>query len=209
MNLAQKVSRVMHDPLKTFRLFETLIAAVCILIPIGLKVADTDYPGFRPSISDYVYMDRSYVFGMLLTMAALLFIFNGAVYFRNENRFGLGQEGKWYNVILGMSLLAVILLPYKQHCISHYIFAGIFFAGNALVTAIFHKRKYRIISLVLAILTLASIGLHFFGHIISLLAAEWLSLTVIGVHFILEANWVIAFTQSRPIHSTNQLFQQS
>jgi hypothetical protein len=143
-------------------------------------------------------MKRSYIFGMLLSIAAMLFIFNGAVYFKNERYFELSRAGKWYNIILGMSLLAVILLPYKQYVVPHYFFAGTFFVGNALVIGIFHKRKYRIPSLVLSILTLVAIALHFLSHVVSLFAAEWLSLTVIGIHFILEATGVISFTLTTP-----------
>jgi hypothetical protein len=42
--------------------------------------------GFRLSLSDYVYSSNSYIFGMLYTMAAMLFIFNGAVYFKSQKR---------------------------------------------------------------------------------------------------------------------------
>lgn len=179
------------NPLRTFRLFEITIAIVCMAIPALLRLADSGYPGFRPSISDYVYMPRSYIFGMLLTVGAMLFIYNGAVYFNNERVFGLNSAGKWYNVVLGLSLIGIILLPYKQHVALHYSFAGIFFVGNALVTAFFHRPQFAVLSIALAVLTLVAIVLHFWGGFLSLLAAEWISLTVIGIHFILEATGVI------------------
>ncbi len=191
MNIVPTIKRGMQDPLKTFRLFEVIIAAVCIVLPLFLKLADTGATGFRSSISDYVYMGRSYVFGMLLSIAATLFIFNGAVYFRNEAHLDVSKAGKWYNIILGMSLLAVILLPYKQFGVHHFIFAGLFFIGNAVVIAIFHKKQYTIPSILLALLTLATITLHFYNQAVSIFTAEWLSLTVIGIHLILEATGAI------------------
>src|ERR1700722_20801936 len=107
-------------------------------------------------------------------MAAMLFIFNDAVYFRNEDAFGLQRAGKWYNVILGVSLLGVILFPHRQYVIIHYFFGGLFFLGNAVVTALFPYAQDRPLSIVLAVLTVAAIALHFVGDW-SLLVCEWIS----------------------------------
>jgi len=202
MKLVEKIKKKLQDPLATFKLFERLIAAICIAIPAILWLTDTGngcteigvddpcvynlHPILRSSISDYVYMRHSYVFGMLLTTAAMLFIFNGAVYFRNEERLQVRKAGKWYNVILGISLLLVIVFPYKQYRIPHYFFAGIFFLGNAFVIGKYHRPKYRVISNLLAWLTAAFIAIGAL-KILSLLWGEWLSLAVIGVHLILEA----------------------
>jgi hypothetical protein len=61
------------------------------------------------------------------------------------------------------------------------------------VIGFFHQRKYRVISRILAVATLTSLGLHFaFKKEISLFWGEWLSLIVIGVHFILMADGVIS-----------------
>ncbi|MBN1185796.1 MAG: hypothetical protein JXB49_26175 [Bacteroidales bacterium] len=201
MKLINTIQSRLADPLYTFRLFERSIAAFCVLIPFILWLTDGGFPHpFRPSISQYALMNNSYVFGMLLSIAAMLFIFNGAVYFNNQKYMHISENGQWYNVLLGLSLLGVIVFPCcnccidpcKQHlthcCISrvaHFVFAGIFFIGNALVTAFFHKDKDKIISIIMAILTIASLPLAIF-HVISLLVAEWISLTVISVHFILS-----------------------
>ena len=80
----------MHDKLATFKWFERTISITCIGIPVVLRLTDLDQTGkiaacFRSSISAYVYMTHSYVFGLLLTMAAMLFVFNGTVYFNNED----------------------------------------------------------------------------------------------------------------------------
>jgi hypothetical protein len=193
MSLPTFFSSNVSDNLKPFRTFEIIIASVCITIPIFLRIADPCTHGFRCSISDYAYMDRSYIFGMLLCIAAMLFIFNGAVYFYKHQSFEMMTPGKWYNVVLGVSLLMVILLPYKEFKYPHYTFASIFFGFNAFVIGFFHQRKYRVISRILAVATLTSLGLHFaFKKEISLFWGEWLSLIVIGVHFILMADGIIS-----------------
>jgi hypothetical protein len=184
-----KLRDSLSDGLKTFVLFERVTALVCIAIPMFLRIGDAGNTGFRPSISNYVYMDKSYLFGLLLCIASMLFIYNGIVYFKNEINFSLGKHGKWYNVVLGFSLMGVILFPHLQYPIPHYTFAIIFFVGNAFVTGFFHFKNNRIPSIILAILTVAVFALSIFD-IVSLLWAEWLSLTVIAIHFALEANEV-------------------
>ncbi|MEO6488313.1 MAG: hypothetical protein ABIO04_00115 [Ferruginibacter sp.] len=131
--------KILEDPLKTFKVYEILIAAVCIFIPLILRFYDNDkvYPvkvnflrsgiiidsvqnikrssssisgtiqiidkdrwHFRTSISDYAYSTNSYLFGMLLCIAAMLFIFNGAVYFKSQRSVNVNKQGKWYIVFL-------------------------------------------------------------------------------------------------------------
>jgi hypothetical membrane protein len=117
----------------------------------------------------------------------MLFIFNGAVYFRREEKFELKSQGKWYNVVLGLALLGVISLPHEEFEFPHYLFAGIFFLGNVFVIAFLHNKKQRVFRAILAILTILSLAFHFIFGWISLFWGEWLSLAVIGIHFILEA----------------------
>ena len=148
-SIAQQIRKALTNELKTFKVFERTIALVCITIPAILWLTDKGHTGFRSSISNYVYMDRSYIFGMLLCIAGMLFIFNGAVYFRNDNKFKINKHGKWYNVILGVSLLGVILFPHLEYTTPHYVFAGIFFLGSAVFIGIFHQKKDRKISITL------------------------------------------------------------
>ncbi len=186
MNYITTIKSKLADPLFTFKLFERFIAAFCILIPLILWLTDGLLPhAFRSSISMYVYMNESYVFGMLLSIAAMLFIFNGAIYFKSEQYMHISWHGQWYNVVLGLSLLGVICFPCKEYPIPHYTFAIVFFLGNALVTAFFYKDNDKTLSIILAILTIASMPFAFFG-VISLLVAEWISLVVISIHFILS-----------------------
>lgn len=186
MSLFTAIKSKLSDPLFTFKMFERFIAAFCILIPLILWFNDggVNHP-FRPSISQYVYMPHSYVFGMLLSIAAMLFVFNGAVYFKNIDVLNISIHGQWYNVVLGLSLIGVICFPCDQYPIPHYTFAIIFFVGNALVTGFFYKDKDKIASIILAILTVIALPFALLGYI-SILAGEWISLTVIAIHFILN-----------------------
>jgi len=190
----------LSDPLFTFKLLERFIATFCILIPLILWLTDGIFPhSFRPSISQYVEMKNSYVFGMLLSIAAMLFIFNGAVYFKNERFMHISTHGQWFNVILGLSLFGVICFPcdIDKYKTLHFTFAGVFFLGNAVVTALFHKDKDKVLSIVLAILTIASLPFALFG-VISLLVGEWISLTVISIHFILST-----INMDQPVNRSN------
>jgi len=186
LNIFTRMRHVLEDPLATFRIFERTIGVMCVAIPALLRLADKGNTGFRESLSDYVYMSDSYIYGMLLCMAAMLFVFNGAVYFRNSSVLGLQRAGSWYNVILGVSLLGIILFPDHQYVIVHYFFAGVFFLGNAVVIGLFHNARDRVISIVLAVVTVVAIALHYIG-VWSLLVGEWVSLAVIAAHFIMQS----------------------
>lgn len=223
MTFFQNIKKRLEDPFKTFKLYQILIAIVCMIVPAILRLCDTDkvYPekvklngidmmkdsipamvkdstryiekdrlGFRLSISDYVYSYNSYLFGMLLCIAAMLFIFNGAVYFKNEYTLKLNSQGKWYNVVLGLSLLSVICFPVRDFIYLHYTFASIFFLGNALVIGLFHNKNDRIKSIIMSVLTVVFLMLSFLLKQLTLLWGEWLSLIVIAIHFILESKSV-------------------
>jgi hypothetical membrane protein len=186
MNLIIKIRKKLSDPLLTFKYFERFIATFCITVPMILWLADGGmHHSFRQSISNYAYMGHSYVFGMLLCIAAMLFIFNGAVYYKNVPAKNISWHGQWYNVVLGLSLIGTICFPHAEYPIPHYVFAIIFFVGNALVTGIFYKDKDKVASIIMAILTVLTIPLAFI-NVISILVAEWISLTVIAIHFVLS-----------------------
>lgn len=186
MSFIEKIKGNLADPLLTFKYFQRLIALFCITLPLILWLTDEGiHNPARPSISNYVYMNHSYVFGMLLCIAAMLFLYNGAVYYKSEQHMHISWHGQWYNVVLGLSLLGVISFPHLEYPLVHYIFAGFFFVGNAVVTGLFYKDKDKIQSIVLAILTIVAMPLAFI-HIINVFVAEWISLSVIGIHFILS-----------------------
>ena len=193
MSIAQSIKAKLHDKLATFKWFERTISLICVSIPLILMFADHGcFFCFRTSISDYVYMDHNYAFGLLLGIAAMLFIFNGAVYFKNEaiEKLNLNKQGKWYNIVLGLSLIGVIIFPWREFTIPHYAFAGIFFGGNAVVTGLFHDKKDRALSIAMAIMTVAALIIRFINLIpgFTTLEAEWVSLAVIGIHFFLQSS---------------------
>ena len=218
MPLYERVRSSVTNPFASFRIYEIIIAIVCISIPLLLMTFDTDtyYPkrvspimveeiksnmasdttfiiipkdrlGFRYSISDYVYSSNSYLFGMLLCIGAMLFIFNGAVYYKSQHTLQLSRKGKWYNVILGVSLLGIICTSHRDAELLHYIFAILFFFGNAVVIGLFYNKNDKKKSIFMSLLTILFLSLSIFIDSITLLWSEWLSLTVIGIHLILES----------------------
>ena len=171
------------------------------LFPLILRLTDRYREGgrnskFRSSISNYVYMWHSYVFGLLPGAASLLFIFNGVVYFRNENKTDVkvDKSGKWYNLVLGICLLGVVIFPHLEHAVIHYFFAGAFFLGNAIVTMVFHTKTWRKSNTFIGILPVAGLGFYFLDQYClhwfpgyTLFWAEWISIAVVAVHFFLDS----------------------
>lgn len=127
--------RKIQKDLMAFAKLERIIAGICILIPLFLITADNGV--VRISISDYVYMLNSQVFGLLFGVAAMLFIVNGVIYIKTSGLRECKKQGKWYNIVLGVSLLGVVLFPHLEFPLIHYFFAIIFFAGSAVVIALF------------------------------------------------------------------------
>jgi hypothetical protein len=194
MNFLEKIKNSLTDPLGAFKVFERIIAISCVTMPLFLRLADKDCSHFRSSIRQYFSMSNSYIYGMCICIPAMLFIFNGAVYFKSERELDVNPEGKWYNVILGFSLLCVIIFNPRQFHTAHLIFGAIFFLGNAVVIGFF-QRECRALGRVLALSTVATFIFWFVFGLVSLLVAEWISLAVIAIHFFLEAKGVFSLTQ--------------
>ena len=185
----------------TFLVVEQLIAGICILIPLFLYLADNNT--IRESISAYVDMDNSYIYGLLLGIAAMLFIFNGALYFKTTPKPTMNYKknrGKWYNIILGVALMGVALFPYNgKFSFLHYFFTIVFFVGSAIVIFLFQNPKHIWISRIIAILSLFGLGLCVFSNesIINLFWAEWISLVVIGLYYILESKDIVLLKRNK------------
>ncbi len=186
--------REITNDLIAFAKLERLIAVICMLIPVFLVLADQGQ--VRESISNYVYMGNSHIFGLLLGVAAMLFIVNGVIYIKTQNLRDCKKQGKWYNNVLGVCLLGVVLFPHEDQPFLHYFFAILFFAGSALVIALFNDKEHRKTSWTIAALSLGGLVLWLFNSYIfvipltqwlTLFWAEWLSLTVIAMHYILES----------------------
>lgn len=152
--------------------------------------------GFRPSLSHYAYSSNSYLFGMLYCMAAMLFIYNGVVYNKNKMKsrdkkiaINICKAGHWYNFIIGFFLIMVILNPFYDRQTWHLIFSILFFLGNIIVLVFFpnhDENKKKIISriIIAAIAIIALFVLIWMGRL-TILWAEWISLTVIASHLIM------------------------
>ena len=101
-----------HDD-SIFLVIEIVITFICMFIPLILYLANGHI--VESSISAYVDMNDSFVFGLLFGIAGMVFILNGALYFRVEqeelsnpnqksaltkNKYDKMRYGKQYNVIL-------------------------------------------------------------------------------------------------------------
>jgi hypothetical protein len=162
----------------------------------------------RGSISDYVSMENAQIFGLLLTSASMLFLFNGAVYFNTLSKRSRKKHGKWYNVVLGVSLLGVVLFPCTNASLVfyHYAFAIIFFGGSSFVIAFFNDEEHKWLSRVIAATSFFSFLLYFVNTLwldspllcrLTLFWAETIALWVIGVQYILESVGELSVASTR------------
>jgi hypothetical protein len=168
--------------------------------------------GFRDSISNYVYMHNAQIFGMFLGAAAIMFIYNGMIYLKKEEEIKQIQKsgerghfatvaaeqiekekphgGKFYNIIFGLSLLGVLLFPHCEFPIPHYVSAVIFFVGSIVLMAFAGNKKFRKTGIFLAVISTVSLVLSFVKlESFTLFFAEWVALTAIAIHYVLEANY--------------------
>lgn len=171
------------------------------IILIGLYVLFTQVFNLTSlsSISVYVTIQDSFIFGLLLMMAATLFITNGLVYweeYRKKNHKKV-QWRAYGNVLLGLALAGVLLFPCTRSEIPHYTFAVLFFVGCALATVLRAKKqtKHKVMDFfiagVMATGFLIWAGTKWLGwsgwffDLFNLFGAESVGLWVIGVDFIL------------------------
>lgn len=192
------------DDLKAFKILEQFIAGFCTLIPLFLWAVDCFRP-FKDSISAYAYVaDNRHIFGLVFAITAMLFIFNGVIYIANGRSLhgeayregGIKRHGRWYNIVLGLALLGVAMFPCNDNPNLHYFFAILFFGGSAIVIAFFNDKRHRTISIIIAILVIIPyLILYLINTKLTLFWAEWISLFVISVHYILESRNVLTFSQ--------------
>jgi len=174
MNTFKSKLSKFKDGIVGFAKLERILAALCIFMPLILILFDNG--NMRISISNYAYMDNNQVYVFLLTMASLMFIFNGTI-----------NGKKWYNIILGICLAVVALFPHVEYRILHFTFAGIFFLGSAIVISYYTSKKQFWIACGIAVIIVLSLVAHFWFHWFSLFVAEWIALGIISVHYILES----------------------
>jgi hypothetical protein len=157
-----------------FAKLERVLAVVCSCTP-ALLIWSDDGP-IRNTISDYYNMKQNQLFYVPLTVASMLFVVNGVV-----------KKKHFYNTLLGVMLAGVLLFNVHDFTALHAVFAIGFFGGNAVVIVWKSPRKELGFKLLLvALIALAIIGWLFLGWY-SLFWAEWASLGIIAVHYILES----------------------
>jgi len=189
-----------HDD-KMFLFIEIFIAFICMFIPLILYLSDgTDI--VRKSISAYVDMTDSFIFGLLFGIAGMIFVLNGALYFRSEledvrnpnlklditkKKYDKKRTGKWYNLIFGIALIGIAIFPYnRDFWYLHYIFAIIFFFGSAIVIFFIHDSNDKWKSKVFAIISVTGLIISFIDvSILPLFWAETIALIIISIHYIL------------------------
>jgi hypothetical protein len=177
--------------------FVVILVAVLSMFSIWYLTLPRNFR-IRDSISAYVSMDNAQLFGLLLTIASMLFLFNGAVYFNTVPSKSTKKHGKWYNVVLGVSLLGVVLFPCTNPSlvILHYAFAITFYGGSSVVIAFFNDEEYKQLSRFIAACSFLSFMLYLANTYwldlrwlswLTLFWAETIALWVIGIHYILES----------------------
>lgn len=152
---------------------EVILAVLLLLHPLILMAVNRE---IRSSISNYAYADFSPLFVVLITVAGTLFITNGTIH-----------REKWYNIVLGCSLVGIALTPHLDFPVLHYTFAGLFFLGSVATMIIFSSAAQREIKIVLGTLIILSLLNYFITEMYSLLVAEWIGILPISIHFIGES----------------------
>ncbi len=181
------------------RNYGIVITTIGAVVLLGLYFLFTDFFEVEDlgSISAYVTTESAEVFGMLLSIAAMLFLTNAAVYWKRENF----EEGDWraaLNAVLGILLLLVVLFPCDTWTTTQNVVATLFFIGCALAAIIRPARKEKREIHWLAdftpviVMAIAMIG-NFYGHVLNffpfnqfnLFGAESIALWITGIDFIL------------------------
>lgn len=165
------------DRIKNFARLERILAAVCISSPAMMIIGDNGI--VRDSISAYYNMTKSVLFYVPLTVAFMLFVVNGVI-----------KHQKAYNTVLGTALAGLVLFDHDKYSYLHFFFVAVFFLGNALVMVVYTSKKELWFKVMLVLIIAAALAAWGFG-LFSLFWAEWISLGIIGWHYILESWGII------------------
>lgn len=163
--------------LKKFARLERILALVCITSPALMILGDSGT--VRESISAYYDMTKSVLFYVPLTVAFMLFVVNGVI-----------KHQKAYNTVLGIALAGLVLFDHDNYSSLHFLCVIVFFLGNALVMVIYTSKKELWFKVLLVAIIAVAIGAWWL-EFITLFWAEWVSLGIIGWHYILESWGVI------------------
>jgi hypothetical protein len=187
---------------KYFGLIITLsgAATLYVLYRLFTKVFELES---RKSISAYVTMENSYYFGMLLSVAAMLFIASGVSFWEKKEKFSEGPWRSVVNIALGILLFGVIIVPCTTYPTLHLIIAMFFFVGCGVASALRKSKKdtrgVRVLHLILDVapvgvmLLAMAVALAYEFELIAakpvpalnLFGAESIALWITGLDFIL------------------------
>ena len=167
------------DLVNKINIYNAYKALFFLFVPLLLIIVDNG--NVRASISDYAYgcvdgnIITTLVFGFLIGASGFLFADNGVT------------KNKWYNIVLGISLLIVAITPHKDYTIIHYTAAVIFFTGSCAAMIIYSSTKQRVYKIIASIVIVVALVAHFIFNWWSLLVAEWIGMLPISIHFIGES----------------------
>jgi hypothetical protein len=163
--------------LARFATVERALAVLCITIPLWLVLFDEEQDAIRGSVSSYYDMTPPQAYYFPLTVAAMLFMFNGIV-----------KTRRFYNVVLGVCLSGVVLFNMDgATAVPHYMFAVGFFGLNAIVILWFSNDVSVTLRNVLIVVLLAALLAWIFIDAFTTFWAETVSLIAIATHFVLDS----------------------
>jgi hypothetical protein len=163
--------------LARFATVERALAVLCITIPLWLVLFDEEQDAIRGSVSSYYDMTPPQAYYFPLTVAAMLFMFNGIV-----------KTRRFYNVVLGVCLSGVVLFNMDgATAVPHYMFAVGFFGLNAIVILWFSNDVSVTLRNVLIVVLLAALLAWIFIDAFTTFWAETVSLIAIAAHFVLDS----------------------
>lgn len=167
-----------------FARLERALGGLLVLTPLILILADDG--DLRDSISAYHDVATPSAFYVPLTAGAMLFLVNGII-----------RDAHAYNVLLGLALSGVVLFDHDGWTSIPHMFSAVgFFAGNVVVMLFFSINKSLPLKIVLVGGVAVAAVLWVSTDVVTLFWAEWVSLTVVAIHYILDS---VSWSQYRAL----------
>lgn len=163
--------------LKGLATFERNLALLCVTIPLWLILFDDGPEAIRSSVSAYHDIARPQAYFFPMTVASMLFVYNGLV-----------RSGRIYNTALGVLLAGVVLFDHDgASAWPHYAFAIGFFVLNGLVILWFAGDAEPWLRVVIIAAIAAGIAAWVLIEAVTTFWIEWVSLVAIALHFVLDS----------------------
>lgn len=168
---------VATQSLRRFATVERALALLCVTIPAWLILFDEGPESVRGSVSAYFDMTPPQAYYFPLTVASMMFLFNGIV-----------KTRRFYNVVLGLLLAGVVLFNLEGATRApHYIFAIGFFGLNVAVILWFSQDVEPWLRTALAVVILGAVVCWAVFPWFTTFYAEWVSLIAIAIHFVFDS----------------------